>query len=835
LESRALLATLPVGFTETPAAAGLSAATAMEFAPNGDLWVLEQAGAVKRFRPGSTTADIVGNVSGLGLSSVGERGLLGIAFDPQYATTKQVFLYYTATSPNTHNRISSFTVMDSNAADYFFAGTSTAPADDGSSGTPTQTIIFELDALSSATNHNGGAIHFGPDGKLYAAVGENANGANAQTLANLHGKMLRINRDGTIPSDNPFFTQAAGPERAIWALGLRNPFTFTFQPGTGRMFINDVGQSTWEEINEGVAGANYGWPGIEGNQGTPPSGPGTYRGPLYAYSHGGGTFQGFAITGGAFYNPIAQQFPAEFAGDYFFADFVNDWINVRDAGGTVTPFATGALGAVDLRVTGDGSLYYLARGSGQVFRVTFPQPPAGGPSALYRFDETSGASASDSSGNGHSAQYVNGPALAQPGVVPGGTAVGLNGINQYVALPDAPAGVYGGPISFETWFNAPAAASGTILGQTGGGAAPGGGVPAGYVPVVHLGVDGRLRSSLFWHGSAAARLVSPPGAAYNDGNWHHVAVTFAGGFETLYIDGVQIAQQAVNQVSYAGNYDYFLGAGHTSLWEAGNGGWHFFRGRLDHAALFQRALTPAEVAQHFAEGNPPPANNNPTATYRFDEASGTTAVDATGNGHSAVYVNGPALGQSGALAAGTAVGLNGVNQYVSLPAAPFGQYGGPLSFETWFNAPPGASGTLLGQVGGGTLPGGAPISGYVPVVHLGVDGRLRSSLFWHGSASQRLVSPPGAVFNDGNWHHVAVTFAGGMETLYVDGAQVGQQAVSQVAYATAYAYFLGVGFTDLWAGGNGGWHYFQGRLDEASLYPRALTASEVAQHFAARG
>ena len=102
-----------------------------------------------------------------------------------------------------------------------------------------------------ATNHNGGAIHFGPDGKLYVAVGENANGANAQTLDNLLGKILRINADGSIPTDNPFFSTATGDNRAIWALGLRNPFTFAFQPGTGRMFINDVGQSTWEEINDG--------------------------------------------------------------------------------------------------------------------------------------------------------------------------------------------------------------------------------------------------------------------------------------------------------------------------------------------------------------------------------------------------------------------------------------------------------------------------------------------------------------------------------------------------------------------------------------------------------
>src|SRR5262245_7339055 len=99
LEQRDLLAGLPAGFTETAVATGLSSATAMEIAPNGDLWVLQQGGVVKRFVAGSTMADIVGNVSSLGLSASGERGLLGIAFDPQYASNKQVYLYFTATTP----------------------------------------------------------------------------------------------------------------------------------------------------------------------------------------------------------------------------------------------------------------------------------------------------------------------------------------------------------------------------------------------------------------------------------------------------------------------------------------------------------------------------------------------------------------------------------------------------------------------------------------------------------------------------------------------------------------------------------------------------------------
>jgi hypothetical protein len=144
------------------------------------------------------------------------------------------------------------------------------------------------------------------------------------------------------------------------------------------MFINDVGQNAWEEINDGRAGRNYGWPTTEGdfNQSQFPN----FTRPFYAYAHGGGTFQGFAITGGAFYNPASpgsNRFPTAYTGDYFFADFVNDWINVIDTSTrAVARFATDAPGAVDLRVANDGSLYYLARGQGRVYQVIYTGSPA---------------------------------------------------------------------------------------------------------------------------------------------------------------------------------------------------------------------------------------------------------------------------------------------------------------------------------------------------------------------------------------------------------------------------------------------------------------------------
>src|SRR5262249_13589330 len=162
----------------------------------------------------------------------------------------------------------------------------------------------------------------------------NANGSNAQSLNTTLGKMLRINKDGSIPSDNPFFNQTSGMNRAIWAMGLRNPFTFGFQPGTGRMFINDVGQNTTEEINDGIRGSNYGWPTTEGPTNDP-----RFRGPIFSYGHSGGAC---AIIGSAFYNPPNRQFPDVFVGKYFFGDFCAGFIRRFDpATRTATGFATG--------------------------------------------------------------------------------------------------------------------------------------------------------------------------------------------------------------------------------------------------------------------------------------------------------------------------------------------------------------------------------------------------------------------------------------------------------------------------------------------------------------
>ncbi len=340
-------ATLPAGFTEAQVGSNVgSSPAAMAFAPDGRLFVCLQGGQLRVIKNGALLA---ASFITLTVTSDGERGLLGVAFDPNFSANNFVYLYYTTSTSPVHNRVSRFTAN----GDVAVAGS--------------ETVLLDLDNLSSATNHNGGAIHFGPDGKLYIGVGENANGSNAQTLGNLLGKMLRINTDGTIPADNPFVNTATGVNRAIWALGLRNPYTFAFQPGTGRLFIDDVGQSTWEEIDDGVVGSNYGWPITEG----PTTDP-RFRSPIFSYGHGTSSTTGCAIIGGAFYNPAANQFPASYVGKYFFADLCSGWIRLLDpSNNSASDFASGIATPVGLALGPDGCLYYLAQGNGgQVFKIS---------------------------------------------------------------------------------------------------------------------------------------------------------------------------------------------------------------------------------------------------------------------------------------------------------------------------------------------------------------------------------------------------------------------------------------------------------------------------------
>jgi glucose/arabinose dehydrogenase len=318
----------------------------MAVAPDGRIFVTQKGGALRVVRNNALLSQPFLTVS---VNAVGERGLLGVAFDPDFQSNRFVYVYYTTAAAPIHNRVSRFTASASNP-DVAEAGS--------------ELPILNLPTLG-ATNHNGGAIHFGSDGKLYVAVGENAVPANAQSLNTPLGKLLRINTNGSIPTDNPFYSQTTGVNRAIWALGLRNPYTFAVDPVINRMHLNDVGQSSWEEVNLGVRGANYGWPQTEGME---PAGVSGVRYPIHAYQNAGSSC---AIVGAAFYRPQIFRFPTSYDGRYFFGDYCGGYIRTLRPPNysSSTAFATGISSLVDIQTHQDGSLYYLAAGSGELFRV----------------------------------------------------------------------------------------------------------------------------------------------------------------------------------------------------------------------------------------------------------------------------------------------------------------------------------------------------------------------------------------------------------------------------------------------------------------------------------
>jgi glucose/arabinose dehydrogenase len=402
-------------FQDTKFVGGLNAPTAMDFAPDGRLFVCEKGGRLMIVKNGALLGTPFLSVS---VNSLGERGLLGVAFDPNFASNGFVYVYYTTSSAPIHNRVSRFTADPSNP-DRALLGS--------------EKPILELENLSSATNHNGGAIHFGKDGKLYVAVGENANPANSQSLSTRLGKILRINQDGSIPSDNPFYN-TLGAKKEIWALGLRNPFTFAFSPAAGStlMYINDVGQDTWEEIDSGIRGANYGWPTCEG----PCSNP-SFVDPVYAYSHAG---SGKAISGAAFYE--SNQFPQDYKGSYFFGDYVAGFIKRLTPTKQVVDFLPNVNSPVDIKIGADGSLYYLSIGSGEVHKVTYvtansnpfavakAKPVSGPPPLAVNFDGSASTDPNPDDSLSFTWKFGDGsPAAA-------GAKVGhtYNNAGQYVAI-----------------------------------------------------------------------------------------------------------------------------------------------------------------------------------------------------------------------------------------------------------------------------------------------------------------------------------------------------------------------------------------------------------------
>jgi glucose/arabinose dehydrogenase len=398
--ARPVAAALPPNFFDQLVAT-VGAPTALAFTPDGRLLITTQGGALRVYQAGSLLATPALTIPGAQICTNSERGLLGVAVHPQFATNNYIYLYYTANIAGVgcKNRVSRFTLPASNVIN------------------PASELVLIDRIYSTAGNHNGGDLKFGQDGYLYVSVGDGGCdyaspfGCAGDNFASrsrnvLIGKILRITADGQIPAGNPF--QGAGTARCnvtgdttagticqeTFAWGLRNPFRAAFDQNAAgtRFFINDVGQGAWEEIDLGQAGVDYGWNCREGahtNRTTGPCSP-TPPGmvdPIFEYQHGvtiPGTTTGGgcgAITGGAF---VPNGLWPGYDGTYLFSDYNCGWVVRLSAAGppyTAADFATNLGGSSLVTMLfgpngGSQALYYTTYAAGgQVRRIYYNNSP----------------------------------------------------------------------------------------------------------------------------------------------------------------------------------------------------------------------------------------------------------------------------------------------------------------------------------------------------------------------------------------------------------------------------------------------------------------------------
>jgi len=351
--NRVVAQTYPSGFTATTlVSTDLPRPISLAIAPDGRVFVGLQGGQIRIWKDGvGLLPDPYYNFP---TAASGERGLFAIDINPDPTALNYLFAFYVQ-MPSNQGRVVSIQTAN--------------PADDVA--IPNSETLL-ISPYTSTGNHNGGGLQFGVDGRLYISAGDRGISSNAQLLTNLRGKVLRINADGTIPEDNPtsfdgIAGTTTGENRAIYAVGFRNPFHLAIQPDTGRIFVNDVDPT--QQVNECLPGRNYGWPSTQG--------PNTQ--PFVEFPYGSGANAGRAIVGGVFYSPAVCTLPPEYYNSYFCADYYSAWIkNVRLADRLVTSFATAIGGVTDMAIDSQGRMYLVSNNLGRLIRLDYtdPLPPA---------------------------------------------------------------------------------------------------------------------------------------------------------------------------------------------------------------------------------------------------------------------------------------------------------------------------------------------------------------------------------------------------------------------------------------------------------------------------
>ena len=432
-----------------------------------------------------------------------------------------------------------------------------------------------------------------------------------------------------------------------------------------------------------------------------------------------------------------------------------------------------------------------------------------------------------------------------------GQALKFNGTNSYIIIPSAPFGNYPTSgntsnynLSFSTWFKT--TSGGVIFGQD-DGVLPGG-IPSGYVPSIYIDTNGKIRASLIWHDLVGNQIISTN--SYNDGNWHLLSDAYNSGTETLYIDRNFVGTQTYNEYSYNSTYAYFLGTGYTSgAWANGNSSWYYFNGNLDDVRVYNRALSASEITQLYNLGSANHISSSQIVTatsscaagvscglvgyWTFDgknthwtSSSTATTDDVSGNGNTATLNNmnqatAPVLGK-----VGQALGFLGTNQYVD------------TGNTSSLNLPNNGSVTMCAWI----KPYRAPVNSGIDFMgimakrddRLGIPYAYGINYGWNWGAYyfQVYSSNSGAVsFSTfvpklNAWTHVCGVISSGPTALYVNGLLFGSNGSGGGVSSNTADFCIGSSCISSVGTPN---EPFDGAIDDARIYNRALSANEIKQ------
>lgn len=819
---------------------GITFATTLVFLPDGRMLVGELTETISVIHPGSSTPEPTPFLQLDGSALNGEQGLMDIVLDPDFATNQWYYVFYTRASVplGNFNRVSRFTA----------SGDGTVPGSE---------VVLWQDDRPAENEHHGGAIFFGPGGKLFITTGEHFIAQDAASLDNYRGKLLRINPDGSVPTDNPFFDDT-GPNRdAIWAYGLRNPFRASYDPVSGRIFIGDVGgndpATAMEEINLGVAGANYGWPFCEGACGTT-----GVTDPIHAYPHLG---RDASITGGFAYR--GGNFPTEYEGSYFFADYTQHWIKrlTFDASGNV-------IGAVEFEppdgapdgpygdpvklVQGpDGSLYYVDIGFNdqhepneasirRIRHLTNNLPPVAAASANptsgaapldvdfssagsfdpeglpLAFDWTFGDGASSNAANPSHTYTANGMYTARLQVSDGATSTLSSALPITVGTPPTLSIVtpvdgalfqagdvihYTGTAFDSAGTALPATAySWSILFHHDTHVHPAGGpfpnITEGFFTIPTTGHDftGATSYEFVLIVTGTNGLTSSSSATVFPDKVDLAFSTQPAGL-SLDVDGIRKVTPFV--------LDTVKGFHHTINAPAQTfGGQSYDFGSWSDGGPRSHVIIVPENNASWLASFAPVGSVGLVAAYAFNEGIGSTSSDRSGFNNTATLAGATWVTQG---RFGSAVSFNGTSSMVTVPDSPSLRLTSAMTLEAW------------------VFPTAVPTR-WTDVIMKGSDNYFLEATSPQGVLPAAGSSLTGPLFGPStlqvnNWAHLAATYDGAQLRLYVNGVQVNSRAHTGNLPTSSGP--LSFGGDPVFG------QFFPGRIDEIRIYDRALSAAEI--------